>query len=37
MYCNIFNFLEENSIIFKRQFGFRQKKLDQSCNYYADS
>ena len=25
MYCNIFNFLEENSIIFNRQFGFRQK------------
>ena len=25
MYCNIFNFLEENSIIFKRQFGFCQK------------
>ena len=25
MYCNIFNFLEKNSIIFNRQFGFRQK------------
>ena len=25
MYCNIFNFLEENSIIFNRQFGFRHK------------
>ena len=24
MYCNIFNFLEENSIICNRQFGFRQ-------------
>ena len=23
MYCNIFNFLEKNSIIFNRQFGFR--------------
>ena len=25
MYCNIFNFLEKNGIIFNRQFGFRQK------------
>ena len=25
MYCNIFYFLEENSIIFNRQVGFRQK------------
>ena len=25
MYCNILNFLDENSIIFNRQFGFRQK------------
>ena len=25
MYCNIFNFLEVNSIIFTHQFGFRQK------------
>ena len=25
MYCNIFNFLEENSIIFNHQFGFGQK------------
>ena len=25
MYCNIFNFLEENRLIFNRQFGFRQK------------
>ena len=25
MYCNVFNFLEENSIIFNCQYGFRQK------------
>ena len=25
MYCNVFNFLDESSIIFNRQFGFCQK------------
>ena len=30
MYCNIFNFLGENSIIFYRQFGFCQKNTSHA-------